>query len=103
MQMDKGDARLLAPVTEPITSRSFSVGNALGRFVEKACENAPLVEDQIVIVVDALSGGVRICKGFSPLLLLVSRRNRLERPAIASCHSVLPGPRMSYAARAYRP
>jgi GxxExxY protein len=41
MQMDKGDARLLAPVTERIIGCAFQVANALGHgFVEKVYENA---------------------------------------------------------------
>jgi GxxExxY protein len=41
MQMDEGDARLLAPVTERIIGCAFRVANALGHgFVEKVYENA---------------------------------------------------------------
>ena len=41
MQMDEGDARLLAPVTERIVGCAFRVANRLGHgFVEKICENA---------------------------------------------------------------
>jgi hypothetical protein len=42
MQMDKGDAPLLAPVTERTVGGDFRVANALGHgFVEKVYENAP--------------------------------------------------------------
>jgi GxxExxY protein len=41
MQIDKGDARLLEPVTERIIGCAFRVANALGHgFVEKVYENA---------------------------------------------------------------
>ena len=41
MQMDEGDARLLAPVTERIIGCAFRVANSLGHgFVEKVYENA---------------------------------------------------------------
>ena len=41
MQMDKGDSRLLAPVTERIIGCAFRVANTLGHeFVEKVYENA---------------------------------------------------------------
>jgi GxxExxY protein len=41
MQMDEGDARLLAPLTERIIGCAFRVANALGHgFVEKVYENA---------------------------------------------------------------
>jgi GxxExxY protein len=41
MQIDEGDARLLASVTEPIIGCALRVANTLGRgFVEKVCENA---------------------------------------------------------------
>jgi GxxExxY protein len=41
MQMDNGDARLLAPVTERIIGCAFRIANALGHgFVAKVYENA---------------------------------------------------------------
>jgi GxxExxY protein len=41
MQIDKGDTRLLEPVTERIIGCAFRVANALGHgFVEKVYENA---------------------------------------------------------------
>jgi GxxExxY protein len=41
MQIDKGDTRLLEPVTERIIGCAFRVANALGQgFVEKVYENA---------------------------------------------------------------
>jgi len=41
MQMDEGDARLLAPVPERIIGCAFRVANRLGHgFVEKVHENA---------------------------------------------------------------